>query len=597
MQDTNTIGTRRPPNADDIRAQLERIVTSPEFPTVGRGAAFLTYIVEETICGRANRLKGYSIALEIFRRGENFSQDDPVVRIEAGRLRRALERYYLVAGQTDSIRIDIPKGGYIPVFTWNCPGSIHREVIDKPDISEIRSLARASWWSGTARTLGLFAGLAVFFGFTAYWTLPYDAVTGTSPTARLQPDKPTVLVAPFVNLGDGPQSHSYAIGLTEQLLTTLPRFKEIKVFEIETSRSLLPQIDVAEVRERFAAQYLLAGGVRVAGDRLRASVRLLDTRDGAILWSQSYDHDLRSGDLFTIQTDVANRVAASVAQPYGIIAQAEVGRPPPDDLGTYKCALDFYEYRIHLSVERHGAVRNCLEQAVERSPAYSTARAMLSMIYLDEERYKFNPTTEGPPPIERALQAARQAIQVEPDNTRAQQALMMALFFDRQLAEATHVGEHAIAMNPNDTEVLGEFGTRIAIAGQWQRGAELLDQAIALNPRGGGFYRGMRGLASYMLGDTVNAVLQIKRSDMQKFPLFHGVAAIIYAEAGMTVEAGRAAAVFKTMRPDFLPNFVSEMTSRNMRDADLNRLVEGLRKAGMTIGDDERAFAYASEPP
>jgi adenylate cyclase len=330
---------------------------------------------------------------------------------------------------------------------------------------------------------------------------------------------------------------------------------------------------------------------------MRASVRLLDTRDGAILWSQNYDHDLRSRDLFTIQTDVANRVAASVAQPYGIIAQADVARAPPDDLGAYKCTLDFYEYRMQLSVGGHATVRRCLEQAIERYPAYATARAMLSMIYLDEERYKFNTKNEGAPPIDRALEAARLAIQAEPGNTRAQQALMTALFFDRQLAEAIHVGEQALAMNPNDTELLGEFGTRIAIAGQWQRGAELLDQAIILNPAGGGFYRGTRGLASYMLGDTKNAVLQIRRSDMQKFPLFHGVAAIIYAEAGMMAEARRAAAVFETMTPDFLPNFVSEMTSRNMRDVDLTRLVEGLRKAGMKIGDDERAFADATEPP
>lgn len=74
MQDSNAIGTHQLPNADDIRAQLERIITSPEFPTVGRGAAFLTYIVEETLSGRANRIKGYSIALEVFRRDEHFSQ-------------------------------------------------------------------------------------------------------------------------------------------------------------------------------------------------------------------------------------------------------------------------------------------------------------------------------------------------------------------------------------------------------------------------------------------------------------------------------------------------------------------------------------------
>ncbi len=597
MQDSNAVGTRQPPNADEIRAQLERIVASPEFPTVGRGAAFLTYIVEEALAGRASRLKGYSIALEIFRRDEHFSQDDPVVRIEAGRLRRAIERYYLVAGQIDPIRIDIPKGGYVPVFTWNCPASANRETPEKSPIAPPGSPAKASWWSVNALSVGALAGAVAISAFAVYWTLPRHDTTGLGQTSLMQPDEPTLLIAPFANLGDGPQAQLYTIGLTEELLTTLPRFKEIKVFGRETSKALPADVDIKDVRERLGARYLLAGGVRVAGDRMRTSVRLVDTRDGAILWSQNYDSDLRSRDLFAIQTDVANRVAASVAQPYGFIAQADVARPPPNDLGAYRCTLDFYEYRTELSADRHGTVRDCLERAVARYPTYATAWAMLSMVYLDEQRYKFNLKAGEPTPISRSLQTARRAVQMESGNMRAQQAMMTALFFNQQLSEAIHVGEQALATNPNDTELMGEFGTRIAIAGQWHRGAALLDQAIALNPGGGGFYRGTRGLASYMLGDTQNAVVQIRQADMQRFPLFHIVAAIIYAEAGMTADARREAEVFETMRPDFLPNFILEMKSRNMRAADLNRLLAGLQKAGMAVPLDDRTVAEAAQLP
>ncbi|MGO7427849.1 adenylate cyclase, partial [Rhizobium ruizarguesonis] len=91
--------SRAPPNQDEIRAQLEHILCSHEFPKVGRSAAFLAYVTKEALAGRAERIKGYSIAIEVFKRREGFRQDDPVVRIEAGRLRRTLERYYLVAGQ------------------------------------------------------------------------------------------------------------------------------------------------------------------------------------------------------------------------------------------------------------------------------------------------------------------------------------------------------------------------------------------------------------------------------------------------------------------------------------------------------------------
>ena len=80
-------------------------------------------MVEETQAGRADRLHAYPIALEVLGRDASFDpQTDPVVRMEAGRLRRRLERYYLGAGQSDPVRIDIPKGGYAPTFIWQRQG-------------------------------------------------------------------------------------------------------------------------------------------------------------------------------------------------------------------------------------------------------------------------------------------------------------------------------------------------------------------------------------------------------------------------------------------------------------------------------------------
>src|SRR5215213_9143319 len=88
------------PSPDTTRAQLER------------------YVVEETLEGRGERIKAYAIGVEVFERDETFDpQNEPVVRIEAGRLRRGLEHYYLTAGRTDPVLIEIPKGGYVPRFT------------------------------------------------------------------------------------------------------------------------------------------------------------------------------------------------------------------------------------------------------------------------------------------------------------------------------------------------------------------------------------------------------------------------------------------------------------------------------------------------
>lgn len=101
------------------RAQLALILDSADFDATGRERRFLSHVVEEALSGRGDRIKAYSIAVEVFGRGEAFDpQTDPIVRIEAGHLRRALERYYLTAGHTDPILITIPKGGYVPIFCF-----------------------------------------------------------------------------------------------------------------------------------------------------------------------------------------------------------------------------------------------------------------------------------------------------------------------------------------------------------------------------------------------------------------------------------------------------------------------------------------------
>jgi adenylate cyclase len=102
---------------DAIREALERILANADFVKSKQLSRFLTYIVEKTLEGEADELKAYTIAIEVMDRSTDFDpQFDPLVRVRAGRLRRALERYYLTDGASDPIRIEVPKGGYVPRF-------------------------------------------------------------------------------------------------------------------------------------------------------------------------------------------------------------------------------------------------------------------------------------------------------------------------------------------------------------------------------------------------------------------------------------------------------------------------------------------------
>ena len=118
VQDGASVNSQPLPTDADILAQLDRIRSSSEFDVPERARQFLAYVVGETVAGRANRIKAYSIAIEIYGRSGSFDpQMDPVVRIQAGLIRRGLEHYYLVSGQDDPIVVTMPKGGYVPVFS------------------------------------------------------------------------------------------------------------------------------------------------------------------------------------------------------------------------------------------------------------------------------------------------------------------------------------------------------------------------------------------------------------------------------------------------------------------------------------------------
>lgn len=584
-----------PPSAADVCAQLERLVASPEFDVPARARRFLSYVVEETLAGRGDRIKAYSVGMEVFGRDKNFdAQNDPAVRIEAGRIRRALAHYYLVAGLSDPVIIDIPKGAYVPHFAWRTEQVTDRPAAtgpppEGPAASLPAMPKKRIIWLGA----GLAALAAVFLLVMVFLIPSRDArvPAAQAPITGL-PRGPTLVVMPFADLGGGPETRIYAQGLTEEVLSQLARFRELSVLGRETSQSIPPGANAARIRSELGVRYVLEGSVRTAEHQLRVTGRLLEAETGAVLWSQAYDDDLRVRGFFAIQDDVAQKVATAIGQPYGIIARSDERRThagAPDDLEAYACTLRFYGYRTALSPADHAGIRTCLERAVARYPSYATAWAMLSILYLDEDRFGFNRRPGPPTASQRAIEAARLANRLDPENVRGLQALMIALFFTEQPVEALRVGERAVALNPNDTELLGEFGSRVGQAGDHKRGMALMDQALARNPGHSDYYNGVLALLAYLERDYQRAEALIRQVSLEKFPPYHFVSAIIYGQLGMKPEAAAARDHFLKARPAIFGQWDREMAKRNFRPEDVALMAEGARKAGFPVPDTTAA--------
>ncbi len=127
-----------------LLSQLEKIIGSSDFDASERNKCFLRYVVEETLAGRGDRIKAYNIATTVFGRDEKFDPVlDSIVRIEAGRLRRSLERYYLTIGVNDPVEISIPKGTYVPVFSSKDRSPPELVVGSKPGHIGVSILVRA----------------------------------------------------------------------------------------------------------------------------------------------------------------------------------------------------------------------------------------------------------------------------------------------------------------------------------------------------------------------------------------------------------------------------------------------------------------------
>lgn len=571
---------KAPPTSAEVREQLSRVRASPAFDAPERARKFLSYVVEETLQGRAERIKAYSIAVEVFGRNASFdAQNDPAVRIEAGRVRRALERYYLLAGKDDPILITIPKGGYIPVFTWRCQATARAETTP-PGQEAVSTVTRYSHavWTGIGILALTIAVLTLLANLTGG-----DSLRGSSDKAFERfPDVPRILVQPFEDLTGTPQSAMVARGLTEEVIGQMALFKEITVI----TRRATEGTGGMPADEDDRPHYLLEGGVRLDNDMLRLTVRLVGPTDGAVVWASIYNEDLRVQDLLALEADIARTVTTAVAQPYGAIFQSDAAqllRAPPDDWEAYACTLAYYGYRADLNLQTHARVQGCLKHAVERFPGYATGWALLSLTYLDELRFRHRLKYPSVPSLEHATQAAQRAIELDPNNTRALQAEMLAYFFRGDIENALKIGARGFEINPNDTEFTAEYGFRLALSGQWKTGCSLVADAVDRNPGPLGYFEAALALCSYMDNDHATAEHWIRMAALEQNPVYHLILIAILGQRGKMAEVKEARRWLEVHTPSFLDDIRKAVSVRIQRIQDQEHFIDGLRKAGLPV--------------
>ena len=329
-----------------IQDALQRVLASRDFVNSERKQRFLKFVVQETLAGRAGRIKAYAIALDVFDRGPSFDPvADPVVRIEAGRLRRCLEHYYLGEGAADRIRITIPKGGYVPQFiVMDGDGRSVPEALrdaDQPNAgqlaeiipakvaanpalavagssspplapSRLRLLKRRRW---LVSILSLLLVLSIVIWGVTLVLQPRILADGR----RTAGPGPSLMVPPFANDSGDPALNSFAKGITENVIGGLIGFENVLVFGVDPRSRYDTETAPRAAAPGVHIGYVLKGRISRAGNQIQITVALLQAADNQFLWSGRFCREFSPNNMIEVPHDIALQVAGVLAQPHGVI--------------------------------------------------------------------------------------------------------------------------------------------------------------------------------------------------------------------------------------------------------------------------------------
>jgi adenylate cyclase len=431
-----------------VREQLGRILQSSPFLHARRRQRFLEYIVNETLAGRGERLKGYSIAQEVFDRSDAFDPNvDPIVRVEAARVRDKLREYYEADGRNDPIRIDLPKGSYTPQIEF-------RE---------------------TAPTEPLLAH-----------GTPSDARTDAtgSPTAMTSIDaKPSIAVLPFVNMSAKRADDYLSDAITENIITALSRFRDLavvashSVFSYKGKGGRIP-----EIARELGVRFVLEGSVQKSKERVTITAQLIDGGTGAHLWAERFDRAY--GDLLAVLDEVTEHIVGRLGSPYtGRVGKAWrglAGGGTPRKLQAYDhllAGLDIFDDYVPGCMAK---ARACFFKAIELDPTFGKAYAKVAFSHILDAWLGWSADVAHS--VAEAQKYATLAITRDDDESWGHWAVGSYSIFVGQHERAIAAYRRALQLNPNDPDLMADFGACLTWAGRSQEAVEIVHKAMQINP-------------------------------------------------------------------------------------------------------------------
>ena len=385
------------------------------------------------------------------------------------------------------------------------------------------------------------------------------------------PDKPSIAVLPFASFSsDDPDQDFFADGLTEDLITDLSRTSGLFVIARNSVFAYKGKtIDARDIASELGVRYLLEGSARRAAGRVRINAQLVDAISGEQLWAERFDRELK--DIFAVQDEVAGKIVEALLGRLRMQPQ----RMRPRNLEAYDLVVRARKL-IDDSPQTAREAHLMLTRAIALDPEYAEAHRWLAMNHWLGWLLWGEPVE---PARTRALEIARRAVALDPNDAGCHWVLGNLLAYERCFDDAEREFTKAIELDPNDADIWVTLSDNAVLAGRVDESLEHIRKAIRLNPFPGGLYYLTLGVAQYANRDYEAAVASLRREETSRSTSARRFLAGSLAQLGRFDEARAEVALFLVTNPNFTIRHFS-MTQPFRDDATREHFVEGLRKAG-----------------
>ena len=491
---------------------------------------------------------------------------------------------YVSGGIHDQIKGKLPFGadflGEQTVKNIAEPVRVYRL---RPDRSTVRRVRGMPWrWLATA------AGIVLIAIAAAEIAWYFDPRRASGPTEGHQaselplPDRPSIAVLPFDNLTDDPEEDYFADGLTDDLITDLSKISGLFVIARNSVFTYKDQaVDVRKIARDLGVRYVLEGSVRRDRDHVRINAQLIDGSTGNHLWAERYDHEF--AHIFALQDEVIRQIAGALSVQLTESEQTQVARLPTR-------SLEAYDYYLRAEQEQHspegdiGLLRalGLYERAIALDHDFADAYAGYARAAAFLWTGSYDASMAGAVARKRLYDAAGQALALSPQLPRAHAVLAEAQSVAGEHEAAIQSARRAVDFGPSDAEAYATLASVLAYAGMPAEAVAAADTALRLNPKPPAATLLTAGFALFLDGQEERAIraLEQARDLAPALSEPHIFLAMVYAQVARIEEAKHEAEVLLEREPIYSLKFFRVMLAHLRREENLNRCLEGLRKAG-----------------